>query len=57
MRWAFPYQTPENNLYWFMMDFLCDLIYLVDMLVFQPRLQFVKGGDIIVSLYLIILQE
>ncbi|XP_041095951.1 cyclic nucleotide-gated cation channel beta-3-like [Polyodon spathula] len=47
LRCAFPYQTPENNLYWFMMDSLCDFIYLVDMLVFQPRMQFVKNGDII----------
>ena len=31
------------------MDYLCDLIYFLDITVFQMRLQFVKGGDIIVS--------
>lgn len=31
------------------MDYLCDFIYLLDITVFQMRLQFVKGGDIIVS--------
>ncbi|KAG8437294.1 hypothetical protein GDO86_008122 [Hymenochirus boettgeri] len=47
VRWAFPYQTPSNIHYWLLMDYLCDLIYLLDILVFQVRLQFVKGGDII----------
>ncbi|XP_051830521.1 cyclic nucleotide-gated cation channel beta-1 [Antechinus flavipes] len=47
VRWAFPYQTPENIHLWLMMDYLCDLIYLLDITVFQVRLQFVKGGDII----------
>ncbi|KAM4613974.1 cyclic nucleotide-gated channel beta-1-like isoform 2-T2 [Discoglossus pictus] len=47
VRWAFPYQTPSNIHYWLLMDYLCDLIYLLDILVFQMRLQFVRGGDII----------
>uniref|UniRef100_A0A8C4RQQ3 Cyclic nucleotide gated channel subunit beta 3, tandem duplicate 1 n=1 Tax=Erpetoichthys calabaricus TaxID=27687 RepID=A0A8C4RQQ3_ERPCA len=50
MRWAFPYQTAQNTIYWLFFDYLFDIVYLVDMLVFQPRLQFVRGGDIIVSL-------
>lgn len=49
VRWAFPYQTPDNVHLWLMMDYLCDLIYFLDITVFQMRLQFVKGGDIIVS--------
>lgn len=49
VRWAFPYQTPANIHYWLLMDYLCDLIYLLDIVVFQTRLQFVRGGDIIVS--------
>lgn len=49
VRWAFPYQTPTNIHYWLLMDYLCDLIYLLDIVVFQTRLQFVRGGDIIVS--------
>uniref|UniRef100_A0AC11E2I8 Uncharacterized protein n=1 Tax=Ovis aries TaxID=9940 RepID=A0AC11E2I8_SHEEP len=48
VRWAFPYQTPDNIHLWLLMDYLCDLIYLLDITVFQMRLQFVRGGDIIV---------
>ncbi|XP_063168993.1 cyclic nucleotide-gated cation channel beta-1-like [Candoia aspera] len=47
VRWAFPYQTPENVCYWMAADYLCDLIYLLDVAVFQVRLQFVHQGDII----------
>ncbi|XP_054631750.1 cyclic nucleotide-gated cation channel beta-1-like isoform X8 [Dunckerocampus dactyliophorus] len=47
VRWAFPYQTPDNIYYWLLTDYLCDLIYILDITVFQPRLQFVRGGDII----------
>nr|XP_009940968.1 PREDICTED: cyclic nucleotide-gated cation channel beta-1 [Opisthocomus hoazin] len=47
VRWAFPYQTPANIHCWLLMDYLCDLVYLLDILVFQTRLQFVRGGDII----------
>uniref|UniRef100_A0A3P8WYK0 Cyclic nucleotide gated channel subunit beta 1a n=1 Tax=Cynoglossus semilaevis TaxID=244447 RepID=A0A3P8WYK0_CYNSE len=49
VRWAFPYQTPENIHLWLLIDLTCDLIYVTDILVFQPRLQFVRGGDIVVS--------
>ncbi|XP_055993113.1 cyclic nucleotide-gated cation channel beta-1 [Sorex fumeus] len=47
VRWAFPFQRPDNIHLWMMMDYLCDLIYLLDITVFQLRLQFVRGGDII----------
>nr|XP_023421794.1 cyclic nucleotide-gated cation channel beta-1 [Cavia porcellus] len=47
VRWAFPYQTPDNIHLWLLMDYLCDLIYLLDITVFQIRLQFVRGGDVI----------
>ncbi|XP_059681050.1 cyclic nucleotide-gated cation channel beta-1 [Gavia stellata] len=47
VRWAFPYQTPANIHCWLLVDYLCDLIYLLDILIFQTRLQFVQGGDII----------
>uniref|UniRef100_A0A3B4VKQ7 Cyclic nucleotide gated channel subunit beta 1b n=1 Tax=Seriola dumerili TaxID=41447 RepID=A0A3B4VKQ7_SERDU len=52
VRWAFPYQTPDNIYYWLLTDYLCDLIYILDITVFQPRLQFVRGGDIVVSVTL-----
>uniref|UniRef100_A0A3Q3QW64 Cyclic nucleotide-binding domain-containing protein n=1 Tax=Monopterus albus TaxID=43700 RepID=A0A3Q3QW64_MONAL len=48
VRWAFPYQTPQNLHLWLLADYTCDLIYITDILVFQPRLQFVHGGDIVV---------
>lgn len=51
VRWAFPYQTPDNIHLWLLADYLCDAIYIMDMLVFQPRLQFVRSGDIMVSEY------
>ncbi|XP_068459338.1 cyclic nucleotide-gated channel beta-3-like [Clinocottus analis] len=47
VRWAFPYQTPDNIYYWLLIDYLCDLIYILDISIFQPRLQFVRGGDIV----------
>ncbi|NXG66815.1 CNGB3 protein, partial [Hemiprocne comata] len=47
LRFVFPYQTPSNLVYWFAMDILCDICYLCDLLVFQPRVQFLQGGDII----------
>ncbi|NWX13991.1 CNGB1 protein, partial [Aegotheles bennettii] len=47
VRCTFPYQTPTNIHFWLLMDYLCDLIYLLDILIFQMRLQFVRGGDII----------
>ncbi|XP_062996936.1 cyclic nucleotide-gated cation channel beta-1 [Elgaria multicarinata webbii] len=47
VRWAFPYQTPANVHYWMVVDYLCDLIYLLDVTIFQVRLQFVQRGDII----------
>ncbi|KAM9228368.1 cyclic nucleotide-gated channel beta-1 [Leptosomus discolor] len=47
VRWAFPYQTPANIHCWLLVDYLCDLVYLLDIVVFQTRMQFVQGGDII----------
>nr|XP_013812250.1 PREDICTED: cyclic nucleotide-gated cation channel beta-3 [Apteryx mantelli mantelli] len=47
LRFVFPYQTPSNTIYWLVIDIICDICYLCDLLVFQPRVQFLKGGDII----------
>ncbi|XP_077953692.1 cyclic nucleotide-gated channel beta-1-like isoform X6 [Gasterosteus aculeatus] len=49
VRCSFPYQTPDNIYYWLLTDYLCDLIYILDITVFQPRLQFVRGGDIVIN--------
>lgn len=48
-RLAFPFHNPTANMYWVICDVLSDVVYLIDIVVWQPRLQFVKGGDIIVS--------
>ncbi|XP_010586688.2 cyclic nucleotide-gated cation channel beta-3 [Loxodonta africana] len=50
LRLVFPYQTPDNVHYWFITDIVCDIIYFCDMLLVQPRLQFIRGGEIIVDL-------
>ncbi|RXN24073.1 cyclic nucleotide-gated cation channel beta-1-like protein [Labeo rohita] len=47
VRWAFPYQTPDNIHVWLLIDYLCDAVYILDILAFQPRLQFVYHGDIV----------
>lgn len=49
-RLCFPYHTESTIPYWLALDMLADLIYLTDSIIFQPRKQFVKAGDIIVSL-------
>ena len=48
-RMAFPYHNASVNPYWIICDFLTDVVTVVDVVVWQCRLQFVKAGDIIVS--------
>ncbi|KAM3841847.1 cyclic nucleotide-gated channel beta-3 [Vipera latastei] len=47
LRLVFPVQTSSNTIYWIAVDILSDICYICDLLLFQPRVQFVKGGDII----------
>ncbi|XP_075684189.1 cyclic nucleotide-gated channel beta-3 [Rhinoderma darwinii] len=47
LRSVFPIQNSANLLHWMIIDYSCDICYLLDIFVFQPRLQFIKGGDII----------
>uniref|UniRef100_A0A673H888 Cyclic nucleotide gated channel subunit beta 1a n=1 Tax=Sinocyclocheilus rhinocerous TaxID=307959 RepID=A0A673H888_9TELE len=47
VRCTFPYQTSENIHWWLLMDYFCDGIYILDIFVMQPRLQFVRGGDVV----------
>lgn len=49
LRMCFPYHTEESIPYWIFFDILFDLVMIFDIIVFRQRLQFVKGGDIIVS--------
>lgn len=48
-RLCFPYHSESALPLWLTLDLLADLVYLTDSVVFQPRKQFVKAGDIIVS--------
>ncbi|CAL8311770.1 unnamed protein product [Merluccius merluccius] len=48
-RMTFPYHTAESIPYWIFVDVLSDIVNVIDIMVWQPRLQFVKGGDIIKS--------
>ncbi|KAJ8389069.1 hypothetical protein AAFF_G00124660 [Aldrovandia affinis] len=53
-RIAFPYHTAYSIPYWIAFDFLCDLVYIIDIIIFRPRLQFVKGGDVITDMLTIL---
>ncbi|XP_032813579.2 cyclic nucleotide-gated channel beta-1-like [Petromyzon marinus] len=47
LRLSFPVHTPNTMSFWYIGDYTCDAIYLLDILVMQCRLQFVHRGDII----------
>uniref|UniRef100_A0A8C5HCE4 Cyclic nucleotide-gated cation channel beta-3-like n=1 Tax=Gouania willdenowi TaxID=441366 RepID=A0A8C5HCE4_GOUWI len=47
-RLAFPFHNDTANPFWVFFDVLSDVVYIVDIMIWQPRLQFVKAGDIIV---------
>jgi len=44
------YETPDNRVYWWIADYLCDLIYLLDILMVKSRIEFIKNGMQEVSL-------
>ncbi|XP_013201241.2 cyclic nucleotide-gated cation channel beta-3 isoform X2 [Amyelois transitella] len=44
LRATFPYQTPENTPLWMTADYLCDLVYLLDVALVKPRLMFLHEG-------------
>ncbi|XP_060950302.1 cyclic nucleotide-gated cation channel beta-3-like [Limanda limanda] len=46
-RLAFPFHNATANPFWIIFDFLSDLVNVIDIVIWQPRLQFVKGGDIV----------
>uniref|UniRef100_A0A668AY20 Cyclic nucleotide gated channel subunit beta 3, tandem duplicate 1 n=1 Tax=Myripristis murdjan TaxID=586833 RepID=A0A668AY20_9TELE len=48
-RMAFPYHDEAVIPFWIFFDILSDIVNVIDIIVWQPRLQFVKAGDIIVS--------
>ncbi|KAM6908073.1 cyclic nucleotide-gated channel beta-3-like [Lycodopsis pacificus] len=46
-RLVFPFHNETNNRYWLFFDILSDVVNVLDITVWQPRLQFVKAGDVI----------
>ncbi|XP_062235992.1 cyclic nucleotide-gated cation channel beta-3-like [Platichthys flesus] len=46
-RLAFPFHNATANPFWIIFDGLSDLVNVIDIVIWQPRLQFVKGGDIV----------
>ncbi|XP_037613537.1 cyclic nucleotide-gated cation channel beta-3 [Sebastes umbrosus] len=46
-RMVFPYHNETNNPYWILCDVLSDLVNVIDIVIWSPRLQFVKGGDVV----------
>uniref|UniRef100_A0A672G2D3 Cyclic nucleotide gated channel subunit beta 3, tandem duplicate 1 n=1 Tax=Salarias fasciatus TaxID=181472 RepID=A0A672G2D3_SALFA len=46
-RLAFPFHNATVNPYWIFFDVVSDIVNVIDIVIWQPRLQFVKAGDII----------
>uniref|UniRef100_A0A3B4ALY9 Cyclic nucleotide-binding domain-containing protein n=1 Tax=Periophthalmus magnuspinnatus TaxID=409849 RepID=A0A3B4ALY9_9GOBI len=46
-RLAFPFHNAVVNPFWIFFDVVSDIINVIDIIIWQPRLQFVKAGDII----------
>lgn len=44
LRAAFDVQTPENLKWWFLADYSCDFLYLIDILIFKTSVKFVSNG-------------
>ncbi|KAK9737233.1 Ion transport protein [Popillia japonica] len=44
LRGSFPYQTLENRATWMFFDYLADLIYIIDIVLIQPRIMFLEDG-------------
>ncbi|GFO46757.1 cyclic nucleotide-gated cation channel beta-1 [Plakobranchus ocellatus] len=44
LRGVFPYQTEHNVRYWMCADYFCDVIYLLDIILFKSRLRFINNG-------------
>ncbi|XP_052231236.1 uncharacterized protein LOC127844792 isoform X3 [Dreissena polymorpha] len=44
LRAAFPYQTDDNIMYWLIADYTCDVIYIIDIILFKSRISFLNSG-------------
>lgn len=52
LRSAFPTQTPNNRSIWMFFDYLMDTIYLIDIVLIQPRIMFLNEGFWITDIHL-----
>ncbi|CAG9864697.1 unnamed protein product [Phyllotreta striolata] len=53
LRSTFPYQSADNRAVWMTFDYLADLIYLIDMTCFQPRVKYLSDGFWVVDIKLL----
>lgn len=44
LRATFPYQTPANTPLWMTADYVCDVVYLLDVALVKPKLMFLHDG-------------
>ncbi|XP_025829248.1 cyclic nucleotide-gated cation channel beta-1, partial [Agrilus planipennis] len=44
LRSSFPYQTPDNRAVWMFFDYLADFVYLIDIILVQPRIMYICDG-------------
>ena len=38
------YETPQNRVYWWLVDYICDVIYVLDIVFVKRRLRFINNG-------------
>ncbi|KAL3282529.1 hypothetical protein HHI36_005709 [Cryptolaemus montrouzieri] len=44
LRSTFPYQTEQNRIIWMFFDYLTDFVYLIDILIIQPKVKYLEDG-------------
>lgn len=50
LRSTFPYQNDKNRVAWMTLDYIADFVYLIDMVLFQPRIKYLCDGFWVVDL-------
>lgn len=44
LRSTFPYQNERNRAIWMTADYICDLVYVMDVFLIQPRIMYLSEG-------------
>lgn len=44
LRSTFPYQRKENRVIWMTMDYVADIVYVMDVFLVQPRIKYLSEG-------------